>query len=303
MISERTPLVVTGASGWFGRNALYEYEQKYGPEALRRSVIICSSIPRQIDIGSPYGTLTASSLDVLDSIEGAGGLLHLAFLTRERVVSVGIDHYIDQNRAITARVADFIRRNPGIPIITTSSGAAAVFDRASVELTKDPYAALKQEEEYLWRQCGVDRMAIVFRVFAACGRFIKDPKLFAVGDFLTSALAGNRIMIRSERPVLRSYVHVGSMMRLFLAMLEAPGEIGFRQVDAVMYQISLMELADEISTLWGLPKPHYRIDHSLPADDYRADSGAFLSLLMQYGIAPPPLQEQLKETAQQMAVT
>ena len=33
------------------------------------------------------------------------------------------------------------------------------------------------------------------------------------------------------------------------------------------------------------------------ADDYRADSGPFLELLRQYGIAAPGLREQLQETA------
>jgi nucleoside-diphosphate-sugar epimerase len=215
--------------------------------------------------------------------------------------SVGIDSYIDQNRAITARVASFISRNPGIPIITTSSGAAAVFDGAECDVTNNPYAALKQEEEDLWRRSGTDRMAIVFRVYAASGRFIKDPKLFALGDFLTKALAGDRIEIRSERQVLRSYVHVGTMMRLFWAMLAAPDEASFRQVDAVLQDLSLVQLAAEISNLWCLPEPSFRIDPSLPADDYRADSDPFRRLLRQYAIEAPDLREQLRETGHAIA--
>ena len=293
-------LIVTGASGWFGRTALYEYEQQFGPAALRQNVIACASKKCSIDIGSPYGPVEAKALEVIDGIKDAAGLIHLAFLTRERLESVGVDDYINQNRAITARVSDFIIRNPGIPIITTSSGAAAVFDRSEIDLTNNPYAALKQEEEDLWRRSGADRLALVFRVYAASGRFIKNPKLFALGDFLSSALAGNQIEIRSERPVLRSYVHVGTMMRLCWAMLESPGSPGFRQVDAVMQTVSLVELAEAITALWHLPEPHFRIDPSLPADDYRADGGSFRQLLREYTIEAPNFRKQLQETAQHM---
>lgn len=293
--------MLTGASGWFGRTALWEYEQLHGPEALRRDVVVCASSARDIDIGSPHGPVRAVGLEALDTIGVASGLIHLAFLTRDRVAAFGVEPYIEANRAITARLADFIGRNPGIPILTTSSGAAAVFDSGEVDLTGNPYAALKQEEEELWRRSGGERMAAVFRVYAASGRFIKDPKVFALSDFLCKALAGERIEIRSERPVIRSYVHVGTMMRLFWSMLAQPGEPGFLQVNAAMQTVSLVELAEAISAIWGLPDPLFRIDPSLAADDYRADSGPFHALLRKHGIEAPGLEEQLRETAQHMA--
>jgi nucleoside-diphosphate-sugar epimerase len=297
------PFILTGASGWFGRTALWEYEQLHGPEALRQNVLACASTAKSIDIGSPHGPVMAVGLKCLDSIGEASGLIHLAFLTRDRLEAFGVDQYIQENRAITGWVAAFIARNPHMPILTTSSGAAAMFDDGELDLTGNPYAALKQEEEDLWRSSGQehDRLAVVFRVYAAAGRFIKNQKLFALSDFLSRALAGQRIEIRSERPVIRSYVHVGTMMRLFWEMLEQPSELGFQQVDAAMQTLSLVQLAEEISALWKLPDPYYRIDPSLDADDYRADHGPFLRLLDQYGIEGPELAQQLQETASFMA--
>ncbi len=295
------PFILTGASGWFGRTALWEYELLHGPEALRRDVVALASTDKSIDIGSPHGPVTAMGLECLDSIGEANGLIHLAFLTRDRLQAFGVDQYIRQNRAITALVADFVRRNPHMPIITTSSGAATVFDGRDSDLAGNPYAALKQEEEDLWKSCGEERLAVVFRVYAASGRFIKDSKLFALSDFLSQAQAGQRIEIRSVRPVIRSYVHTGTMMRLFWAMLEQPDELGFRRVDAAMQTISLVDLAKVITTLWDLPEPLFRIDPSLPADDYRADSGPFMQLLREYAIDAPELAEQLQETLHHMA--
>ena len=125
-------------------------EQIHGPKALRRDVIACASTARPIEIGSPYGPVQAVALEELGAIDDADGLIHLAFLTRERLATVGLDRYITSNRAITARVAGCIARNPGMPIITTSSGAAAVFDGAEVDLSGNPTLRLSKKK----KSCG-----------------------------------------------------------------------------------------------------------------------------------------------------
>jgi nucleoside-diphosphate-sugar epimerase len=295
------PWVLTGASGWFGRTALWEYEFLHGPDALRSDVVACASSAKLIDFGSPHGPIQAVGIEALEQIHNAAGLIHLAFLTRDRVAEIGLERYIQANRAITAGIAAFLQHNPAIPIITTSSGAAAVLDGQPPDLEGNPYATLKQEEEALWRHSGASRMAAVFRVYAASGRFIKDPRLFALSDFLSKAIAGQQIEVRSRRPVIRSYVHVGTMMRLFWAMLRAPLTPGFLQVDACMETLSLVELAQIISGLWGLPEPLFGIDPSLEADRYEADAGPFGELLDRYHIAPLDLPGQLRETAGDLA--
>ena len=266
--------------------------------ALRKNVIACSSAAKTIDFGSSYGPIETVSIDALSSIVGASGLIHLAFITRDKLQQFGPESYIAQNRLITAKVADFIYNNPTIPILTTSSGAAAVFDHSEVDLYSDPYAALKQEEEQLWRNSAHDRLAIVFRVYAAIGRFIRDPRVFALSDFLYKAATRETIKIQSNRPVIRSYVHVSTMMRLFWSILDQPSGNGFQTVDAVMQTFTLLELAQLISDLWGLPEPIHQIDSSLPADNYSSHSQKFLNLLCQHSIIVPSISSQLQESFQ-----
>ncbi len=298
LIDVSTRLVLTGASGWFGRSALWEFEKLFGPESLRANVLPFASVAKPIDFGSPHGPVQALPLSELTQVENPAGLLHLAFLTRERVALEGLDAYIHKNRAITAAVAALLECHPTIPIITTSSGAAAALDGEAPDLARDPYATLKQEEERLWQLSAEQRMALVFRVYAASGRFLKDPSIFALGDFIRQAQAGQPVSIRSTRPVIRSYVHVGTLMRLAWTILLKPLPSGFRQLDAATHTLSLTELATIIADHWGLPAPQYNIDPNLPADLYAADPTAFIDLLSSYSIPSPSILEQILDTAQ-----
>lgn len=289
--------ILTGASGWFGQVALHEFEHLFGPECLRQQILTYASSEKLVDFGSPHGPIPAQPLSEIHRVPTAHGLLHLAFLTRERVAAEGAETYIAKNRAITASVAAVIDRFPSIPIITTSSGAAAALDGRPPDLIADPYATLKQEEEALWHRNASSRMAVVFRVYAASGSFRKDPSLFALGDFIRQAQAGQQITIRSPRSVIRSYVHIGILMRLCWLMLKQPLPSGYRQIDAVTHTVSLLELAQLISADWNLPPAISSIDPSLPPDHYAADSAQFAELLSTYQLIAPSLIDQIRETA------
>jgi nucleoside-diphosphate-sugar epimerase len=289
--------LLTGASGWFGRTALWEYEQSRGPEALRRDVVAFASTAKSIDFGSAHGPMPAQPLSSITAIEKPRGLIHLAFLTRDQLQHLDVESYIATNRAISDQIERLVEQHAHLPIITTSSGAAAALQNQGQGLLQNPYAVLKQEEEHLWRRHAQGRMALVFRVYAASGRFLKSPKLFALGDFVEKALNGQAIVIKSRRPVLRSYVHVGTLMKLCWALLREPLAPGFQQIDACTQTLSLLELAEIISQIWHLPAPQHEVDHNLDADCYTADSTAFLSLLQRRQLASPDLKEQLLETA------
>jgi len=290
----RTKLVLTGASGWFGRTALYEYEAQYGREALVNEVIPLASKDCQIDIGSPYGPIPAYSLRDIVSISGATGLIHCAFLTRDRLNAINTADYISVNRAITRHVEQFLDLNKSCPAITTSSGAAKCLNGG---IHQNPYAYLKRAEEKVWQDNSNHRMSLVFRVYASSGRFIKSPELFALGDFLCKAINKGKIIIKSQRPVFRSYVHIGTMMRLCWFLLGNPLSNGFYSVAATTHTLSLLDLALLISDIWDLPPPLSSVDPNAPPDIYCEDPDKFLRLLNDSSIQPLDLPEMLLETA------
>jgi nucleoside-diphosphate-sugar epimerase len=290
------PLLLTGAGGWFGLTALHVFEQIYGPEALRERVIPFASRARQIDFGSVFGPIHALDLREILDVDHPAGLLHLAFLTRDRVEGVGFDAYVATNRAITSHVANLLQANPNLPIVTTSSGAAAAFDGIELDLVSNPYATLKKEEEMLLSRTSLTRMAVVFRVYAASGRFMRAPERFALGDFLLQALKGQRLKIDAPCPVERSYVHVGTLMELAWSLLMAPDPPGYQAFDACTNHISLLELARLISLQRGLSAPEHQINFDLPINCYAGDPGKFLAYLKVRGIVPLGLEEQIEDT-------
>ena len=113
------PLLLTGASGWFGRTALWEFEQAHSPDALRQQVIPFASNAKSIDFGSPHGPVQARSLHEMAEVPNPSGLLHLAFLTRDRIAELGQPAYVASNRAITSQVAALLRAHPTLPVVTT----------------------------------------------------------------------------------------------------------------------------------------------------------------------------------------
>lgn len=288
--------LLTGAGGWFGKTALYAYEQSHGPGALREQVVAFASKPRWIDFGSAHGPIQALDLRDIRSMEAPTGLRHLAFLTRDRIAQVGLNTYINTNRAITAAVREVLQAYPTMPAITTSSGAAAALDGQPANLEANPYASLKQEEETLWRKEAQQRMAVVFRVYAASGRMMVEPERFALGDLLLQALAGQQLQIKARHRVERSYVHVGSLMQLAWAMLKQPKANGFYGVDACVDCIDLLELAQAISHTLGQQAPSHVINPDLPADRYGGNGRNFSQLLDQYHLTHPTLADQIADT-------
>ena len=298
------PLLLTGASGWFGRTALHAYEQDYGPEALRQAVIPFASQECWVDYGSPHGPIRALPLDALSSISHPAGLLHLAFLTRDKVEPLGWQRYVALNRAITAKVLDLLEAWPTMPVVACSSGAAQAAEGGEPEslLASNPYAVLKLQEELSLAKLAATRLTVVFRVFAASGRFMTRADQFALGDFLLQALANRPIVVQNPALVMRSYIHTGTLMRAaWRLLLGGPGHglqtPGFHRLDACTHTVRLSDLARFIARRFGVPfaVPPVAADPS-QQDLYIGDALPMTALLRALHLPLCDLDEQISDT-------
>lgn len=297
-MSHTAPLLLTGASGWFGRTALHVYEQEHGPEALRRELIPFASRERWVEFGSPHGPVKGYPLEAILDVSQPRGLLHLAFLTRDKVEELGHGRYVAANRAITATLAKLLQAWPALPVVVTSSGAAAALDGLPADLGGNPYATLKQEEEALLERQAATRMAVVFRVYAASGRFMTRPQKFALGDLILQGLRGQPLRVKAAHAVWRSYGSVEQLMQLSWRLLRGQGEAagaGFQRLDACGPAVELAELAAGVAAALGASLAPRTIS-SAASDHYGGDGEAYEALLHRHGLAPRSLQEQIADT-------
>lgn len=297
-------LVVTGATGWFGRTALHELQRLLGPEAFSRQVrafasrcrtIASSGFADGVERAIPVAPL--AELPELAAREPIEALLHTAFLTREYVERVGVETYISVNRGITDLVCRSLEAAPAARAVLISSGAAAALDAVdSLEdhLHADPYGVLKTEEE---RRLSEIADTLVLRAYAVSGRFMRDPEQFALGDFLLRALAGLPIEIKAPMPVIRGYGHAGDMVNLAFRWLWSKQLPPAHPIAAVSHEVELLELARLISSLYDLPSPSSAIDTSLSPNRYTADPATYLNMLDGLGMVHLSMEKQLLDTA------
>ena len=288
-------IILTGASGWFGKCFLQKYEEIYGRDRLIKSVLPVASTKKKIEIGSRFGPIEAIGFDSLNSEIKCDAVVHMAFLTREKVNKQNIDWYIKTNRGITSKVLNILENNRKAHCFAISSGAAQYVKKSIVE---DPYGNLKVEEEDSIQKIADQRLAMIFRVYGATGKFMKDPTIFALGDFISSAKCCKTIRIKSMREVSRSYVNLSFLSELILAIMENPLERGFYKIDASTCNITLLELGKLISKIWCLDEPIHQINTDLEPDEYIGCSKKLVQLADIYNVTVPSIEEQILETSE-----
>ena len=143
-----TIYIVTGATGWVGRNILHELQLRISIEEFNDKVIAFGSKFQRIK-STAY--LRNKPLDIpvyplslsLEIIPKKSKLLiiHSAFLTREKIKYFGIKNYINTNKLITKSIIDIINESLESKVILMSSGAAASIQDEDINV----------EYNFLWK--------------------------------------------------------------------------------------------------------------------------------------------------------
>lgn len=303
--NEEGAIVVTGATGWVGRTVIDLLHQEVPEASLRRRLRSFSSqaglLPLSHGPKVPLHPLV--DLPRLVEREPISALIHCAFLTPDRLADLGPQAYAETNRAISDQVCAALRLNPGIRVVTFSSGAAGLMEgggRAPAPATA-LYGELKLEEE---RRVSAIAATLVLRIYALTGRHIRHPRRYALGDFLHQALSGQPIAIRSTRPVIRGYGHAdaiaGLAIRWSLSCQPAPCS----PIATVCHTLELVELAEIIARMYGQPAP--LVPARTEADDgdrYTAPMDDFLDALRQHHLPCLSLEGQIRDTAKAFTLT
>jgi nucleoside-diphosphate-sugar epimerase len=284
-------VLVTGASGWFGRTAIAMIRES-GLDFLATG-----SKDQQIEISGVAQLVHSQRLDDISTFEPTV-VIDTAFVTRERLAVLGHNAYVENNRGIIDQSLSIAALPSVRKYIGFSSGATMhLAGQASFSLEENPYAAQKRVYEGKIAEIagGLDCDFSVARVWSVTGSYCTKPGTFAFTNLIAQAKLG-LIEIRAKHLVYRRYCAVEDV--LAIAMLSRqPGEISIFDTGG-----ELVEIGELAKTVVENVNPNAEIrrevDSGLPSDNYHSDGQEWNDLVKFASIASDSLSNQIIRVAE-----
>ena len=288
-MNKRKQIILTGASGWVGKNALYYHSNFL---ELQSKLKLFSSKNKVLNLENLNKIFHTKNLNQINNVQFPDGIFHTAFLKRDFIKKIGLDNYVILNRKITEKVFNYAKNNNPCPIIIISTGSVKGF--SSNHIQNNPYSYLKKEEEEKFRSLSKDRMILILRVFAAIGPFIEIPSRYAFGEFLNNAENKKEITIKANNLVFRSYIYLQDLVELCFKILKNPLKNGYYEIDACTDEIEIYDLARIISNNLNNVRINKNTlkNHKLE-DRYCGDPKNIMKLMNQYDVLKRSLEQQI----------
>ncbi len=290
-------LVVTGPGGWIGTALLDALPRLWGADWAAR-VSLFGSSARTLE--APNGErLEVKALDTISAADTNGALVaHLAFLTKDKLGTLGAAAFFAGNQSIDAAVLRACRQGPPRGLFVASSGAAA---QAQTGQGRELYGLCKLMQEDAFLTLGRDSGApvLVGRIFNIAGPFINKVDAYAVSNLLRQAMSRGEVEVEATTPVYRAYLHVGDLCALILGALgkalgaDAPIDLG----GALTTEME--DVAREALRAVGAPLDAIRrapVDWSRPSL-YLGDPTGARTLALRLGMRLRSFAEQVDDTA------
>lgn len=206
--------VLTGPSGWIGQAMLDVIARAQGGR-LDGCVTAFASQARTMDLR--WGEqLNVRALETIEPDDVAGAhVIHLAYLTKEKVELLGVGAFDATNEAIDTALLAALQSAQPTSLFVASSGAAMLAENGS---DQHPYgvAKLRQEARFLAWAAKTATPTITGRIFNLAGPYINKLHAYAISDFALQAQKNGNIQIQASVPVFRSYLHVEDLCALVL---------------------------------------------------------------------------------------
>lgn len=293
-------IAIVGARGWIGRTTLALLHNALGPRAFAQRVNCFGSQAGVVDITEGLTTVQRPLSELAAQSANPTLLLHLAFLTMDKVAIMDAGEYAKANRALSQAVYDALDPIGVDRLFVASSGAAAFAEDPAAAADLRLYGALKRADEGLfaqWAKRDPDcRRAAIGRIYSVSGPFINKHETYALASFILDALAGRPIEVRAPMRVSRSYVAVRELVSLVFAALLAAEGSALLCFETGGEALELSELAARVAVRVGGHVNRAPIS-SLTSNHFVGDPQAWSALLARYHLEHLPLDEQIAETA------
>lgn len=300
IIADLRRIAVVGARGWIGQTALTLLDEALGHDAFDARVVCFGSQDGTIRLESGREIPQRALSEIGELDERPTLLLHLAFLTKDKVAGMDAEAYTQANHALSGRLHDALDKIGVDRLFVASSGAAAFADDPKAAEDLKLYGRLKREDEELFQRWAerapLKRRAAIGRIYSVSGPFMNKHGTYALASFILDALAGNPIEVRAPMPVLRSYVAVRELLSFVFADLLTDLDGSVLHFETGGKALELGEVAACTATTLGGTVVRRPII-SDEANRYVGDHAAWSELIGRHGIAHMPLAEQIAETA------
>ena len=222
MKTNTSKVLVTGATGWLGRETVARVLEGKFEGITQSDLLLASSNGRDLELDSlgVYPTVALENLNHRESTNSLEGLAHLAFITKDKTTQYSFSEYVAKNIELISAACEIIERDKPKWVVVVSSGA--IIDRATLEIennvVRNPYGFCKRIEEALIAESArkVGANIVIGRLWGATGLYMPVKRAYAISDFIESAKESGAIRINSGGDVIRRYCDAGDFMEVLV---------------------------------------------------------------------------------------
>lgn len=300
--SSRRRIVIVGAGGWLGSATCELLHNALGPDFTARVRCFGSSRRTLRLRGFEVEQAPLTELALLAPTPSV--VLHLAFLTKDRADKMDPAAYVAANAALSATVRDALDAIGATGVFVASSGAAYAADAPDAAPAMRLYGELKRLDEEVFVGWAEARgaSAVIARIFNIAGPYINKHQNYALASFILDALAERAITVRAPHRVVRGYVAIRELMSLVLALLLSNEQHGVVRFDTGGEPAELGEVASAVAGILNAVAVERAALTSPHEDRYVGDRATYDRLLLREGIALIPFAEQVRDTADYLAL-
>ena len=276
---DNSKIVITGATGWLGSELSRILVEEHNLST--RELHCISSTNRKMKIGrNNFTTITFRDLDKNEDINN---YYDFAFLPRHNIDLIGPKKYREVNEKIVMDSVNSINVLRPKNVVLASSGAVYKTGKIFENSGNSLYSELKIfQEEKIQEACNkVNSNLITIRIFNLSGNGMPRDNTFAFSQIISEALNNQKIYIKSNFRVNRSYCDVTQLLRM-LILASNSGYIGNLDSSGIKIEIRALaeKVVNELKSLSEIHAPDV-ISGELP-DNYFSESKEYDNLLKEY---------------------
>ena len=298
MKENSSKVLITGATGWLGRETVARVIEGKFEGITQSDLLLASSNGRDLELDSlgVYPTVALENLSHRESKNSIEGLVHLAFITKDKTTQYSFSEYVAKNIELISAACEIIERDKPKWVVVVSSGA--IIDRATLEIennvVRNPYGFCKRIEEALIAESArkVGANIVIGRLWGGTGLYMPVKRAYAISDFIESAKESGAIRINSGGDVIRRYCDAGDFMEV-LVRSAIQGDT--TTLDSGGSIIEVGELAKLISARMG-DISISRSEVPTAVDDYYPRGSEFEELAKSVGVQLHGIDEQVLRT-------